>query len=106
MKTRTLLTLVFSLALLLVVGRGVWSYVAFSRTLATYGALVERHDRIDGALQRASAVAIDLETGVRGWLATGDAVFLEPYERASAERAAALDDLERAERPESAPGDV
>jgi diguanylate cyclase (GGDEF)-like protein len=38
---------------------------------------------------------LDQETGLRGWLATGDPVFLEPYERGSANATEAASDLLR-----------
>jgi len=100
LKTRTLLSLVFSLVLAIVIGRSVWSYLAFTEMLQEYNALVQRLDRIDDSIQRVATNATDLETGIRGWLATGERLFLQPYNRATTDREASVDlllDLERKE---------
>ncbi len=95
MKTRTVLLTAFGLVFALVVGRALVAMLSFGTTLADYDALVRQHVRADEALARASAAALDLETGVRGYALTGEPRFLEPYERASAGLGETLDALER-----------
>jgi signal transduction histidine kinase/CheY-like chemotaxis protein/CHASE3 domain sensor protein len=90
--------LVFGLIVAVVAGRAFWSYVSFNRTLTVYNALVQDADRTEQAINDVSAIAIDLETGVRGWLLTGDADFREPYDRQAGRRAAALERLASAEQ--------
>lgn len=46
---------------------------------------VERTDRIIGEAYLTQKFLIDMETGVRGYLVTGDKVFLEPYAQGSTE---------------------
>lgn len=87
-------------------GRGVLRYVAaillavvaFASAVATttiaFGQLVARQDRARAIVtaafaERAAFVAlVDEETGVRGYVATGDPVFLEPYHAGSTTYAA------------------
>src|SRR5215213_9772093 len=79
LRTRTLLLLLLVVVLGLVVGRSVWAYRVYTATVDSYSVLVERHSRTDHAVQHAATIASDLESGVRGWLLTHDATFLEPY---------------------------
>lgn len=43
---------------------------------------VEHTDRVTGAASELQRQSIDMETGMRGFLITGDETFLEPYQRA------------------------
>jgi signal transduction histidine kinase/CHASE3 domain sensor protein len=101
MRTRTLLLCVFLAIVALTVGQAAWKLRAFAGVLEGHDGLLRQHDRADSAIQQAAAVAVDMETGVRGWLATGDPRFREPYERAAAQRGAALDELVEAERDDA-----
>lgn len=103
MKTRTLLGMIFGTLMALVFGRAALSHGELDRAMDGYASLVERNERTGAALARVAALAINLETGVRGWLLTSDATFLEPYRRAAHERAASLDNLERAVRDDEQP---
>ncbi|HEU4404647.1 MAG TPA: ATP-binding protein, partial [Polyangiaceae bacterium] len=96
MKTRALLLGVFGLLLALVAGRALVAVASFREALGDYDALVRQHARADEALGQVAALAIDLETGVRGFSLTHDPRFLEPYERASTGLGAALDRLGQA----------
>jgi PAS domain S-box-containing protein len=51
---------------------------------------VAQTQAVIGALQRLLATAVDAETGQRGFIITGREAYLEPYDRARAEIAAAL----------------
>lgn len=71
--------------------------------------LVQRSDARAHALQaqlllrRTGALLIDLETGQRGFLITGEAAFLQPYERARLEWAATYDALKKHLVPDGQP---
>jgi signal transduction histidine kinase/CHASE3 domain sensor protein/ActR/RegA family two-component response regulator len=93
MKTRTLLSLVFGLILACVFGRTIWSYRSFSQALSRFGLLLNDDERAEGALTDLTTIAVDLETGVRGWLLTRMPIFREPYERQKPRLARALNDL-------------
>jgi signal transduction histidine kinase/CheY-like chemotaxis protein/CHASE3 domain sensor protein len=94
-KTRTVLLATFGLLLALVTGRAIIAIGSFRDAIGEYDALVRQHARADEALARVTVAAIDLESGVRGFALTGDAGFLEPYERASAQIGGAIDRLGR-----------
>ncbi|HEY6459687.1 MAG TPA: CHASE3 domain-containing protein, partial [Polyangiaceae bacterium] len=97
MKTRTLLVVVFGILLVLVVGRAVWSYTSFTGLLAEYNAVLVEEDRSDRAAGRVAAIAVDMETGVRGWLVTRDREFLDPYEAAQRDAPQAMTELDQAD---------
>lgn len=54
---------------------------------------VDHTNEVPAKISRVGKLAVDLETGVRGYRITGDAVFLEPFERVSAALPAELDAL-------------
>ncbi len=54
---------------------------------------VDHTNEVLAKISRVGKLAVDLESGVRGYRITGDAVFLEPFERASAALPAELDAL-------------
>jgi two-component system chemotaxis sensor kinase CheA len=99
-KTRTLLVVVFGVLLVLVVGRAVWSYASFTGLLAEYNALLVEEDRADRAAGRVATIAVDMETGVRGWLVTRDREFLDPYDAAQRDAPQAMTELEQADGPD------
>jgi signal transduction histidine kinase/CheY-like chemotaxis protein len=57
---------------------------------------VRAENQAQAALADLERSLLDAETGMRGFIATDDPAFLEPYEAASRERRRARDDLERA----------
>jgi CHASE3 domain sensor protein len=75
MKTRTLLSLVFGLILACVFGRTIWSYRSFSHALSGFGLLLNDDERAERALTDLTTIAVDLESGVRGWLLTRMPIF-------------------------------
>ena len=54
---------------------------------------VEHTDRVINNLNESSKLTVDLETGMRGFLITGDERFLDPYEVAKPRIFASLDSL-------------
>lgn len=56
---------------------------------------VEHTDEVIARAQEAQRLLVDQETGLRGFLLTGNPEFLEPYDRATAEVAPALEALAR-----------
>ncbi len=96
--------LVFAVVLGAVIGRGFWSYHVYSTTTNRYADLVAEHNKTERVIQRATALALDLETGVRGWMLTSDPVFLEPYNKAISDLVPTLDELDASMRgnPEGA----
>jgi PAS domain S-box-containing protein len=93
MRLRTLLFVGFCVVMLAVVARSLRVAHAFKKIVSDYTQLVETHDRARRAAARVGNVAVDLETGVRGWSITRDRAFLEPYDRAIRERDAAFAEL-------------
>jgi CHASE3 domain sensor protein len=73
------------LTLLLMVGRGVGTAL-LQRDVAAVIAV--EHD-----LSRAHEAMLDQQTGIRGWLLSGEARFLDPYRRGRADLEAANDQL-------------
>lgn len=88
-------------AIVLAVG----SFLALLASIVVLVALEERQEEQDmqvahtfevlNAIQRVRGLLIDAEAGVRGYLLTGGAEFLGPYEFAESELQEALDDLDR-----------
>lgn len=75
------------LVLLVLAGVGVWQ-------IASFLSAVRRADETDQEIARINDIyrrVVDMETGVRGYLATGDRAFLDPY---TAAFASLLPDLE------------
>ncbi len=93
MRTRSFLTLIFGAVVLFTFVRVIFGLYTFDQLLNEYDARVTYNDRISDVIDRAANVAIDSETGLRGWLITHDRRFLEPYERAALARESALSDL-------------
>jgi signal transduction histidine kinase len=56
---------------------------------------VDHTDEVISAAERTRGLLVDMETGVRGYLLTGNGVFLEPYQRALPEAGGAFDRLQR-----------
>jgi len=61
--------------------------------LLSVGQWVDHTDQVIAQANRLQTLLIDMETGFRGYLLTGDRVFLEPYSKAGAVIDASLDDL-------------
>lgn len=76
--------LLFALTLLLLLGVG-WAALTTSAQLATTLRDVTRLQEATGRLSTLLARTIDLETGQRGYLLTGDAQYLQPYRIAETE---------------------
>jgi signal transduction histidine kinase/DNA-binding response OmpR family regulator len=95
MRLRTLLVLVFGLAFVAVQGRSMWMARRNAAAAAESAALYEQVSETARTLERVRTVALDLETGVRGWLLTHERGFREPYDRASRARALAVEELAR-----------
>ena len=55
---------------------------------------VEHSDRVIGNANEAVRLTVDLETGMRGFLITGDEHFLDPYEVAKPQITAQLQNLQ------------
>lgn len=68
----------YSISLLLLIGSSVASYISIRSLLSTQE-LVGHTNEIIAKLESALSVMKDAETGQRGYLLTGDAVYLEPY---------------------------
>jgi signal transduction histidine kinase/DNA-binding response OmpR family regulator/CHASE3 domain sensor protein len=98
MRARSLLILVFGLSLIGVCVRSFWSFRAFNRLLSSFGAVLDKDERTESALNEVAVVAVDLETGVRGWLLTWMPAFREPYDRQARRVSGALDELAAVER--------
>src|ERR687885_34094 len=64
-----------------------------SRLLAVFR-LVDHSDQVIAQANSAQKLLIDMETGVRGYLVTGNRAFLEPYNQALASIRPALDRLD------------
>ncbi|AKU93436.1 GAF sensor hybrid histidine kinase [Labilithrix luteola] len=93
MRARTFLIGVFSALMLVSMGRGYFAYRSFHATIAQFDEIALRRERAAQAVDRVQAMAIDLETGVRGFLVTKDHAFLSPYTKAEAEQRVVLDEL-------------
>jgi signal transduction histidine kinase/DNA-binding response OmpR family regulator/CHASE3 domain sensor protein len=93
MKARTLLGVTFLVVLAAVAATFFFSLRAYQDTLREYERAAREHDRADDAVRVMRHTALDMETGVRGWLVTRDRRFLEPYEHASDGRARAEEEL-------------
>jgi signal transduction histidine kinase/DNA-binding response OmpR family regulator/CHASE3 domain sensor protein len=93
MRTRSFLILIFGAVVVFTFVRVVYGLYNFDRLLNEYDERVTYNDRVNDAIDRAANVALDSETGLRGWLVTHDRRFLEPYERAAVVRESALSDL-------------
>jgi CHASE3 domain sensor protein len=63
--------------------------------LKTYTREISQDYEIIGNLKNVVSLAKDAETGQRGFIITGKAVYLEPYNRASADIEAAVETLDR-----------
>ena len=84
-----------ALLLALIIANGVVEYHNV-RDLQEARQKVEDSERAQAALQRALAVLQDAETGVRGYVITGDTTYLDPYHTALAEADARFAELDRA----------
>ena len=71
----------FIITLLVISGLGVYAYVSI-RKLINASVVQSRSLLITTKAERVLATAVDLETGQRGYVITGDTNYLEPYERA------------------------
>ena len=68
--------------------------------LLTSAQKVDHTQEVADQLAHAEMLALEMETGIRGYRITGDHNFLEPFERASAAMPAQLDALEKLLREE------
>lgn len=93
MRARSFLIGVFTALMLVSVGRGYFAYRSFHAAIARFDEIAVKRERAAIAVDRVQALAIDLETGVRGYLVTKDRAFLEPYAKAEAEHRIVLDEL-------------
>ncbi|MGG6240392.1 PAS domain S-box protein [Nodosilinea sp. AN01ver1] len=75
--------------LLLLSGISIWQITHLSAVLES----VERTDRVLSQANTALKLVVDMETGFRGYLLTGEPEFLEPYERASTLLEPSLEEL-------------
>lgn len=71
----------FFLALLIIAALGVYSYLSIQQLIETANAL-SRSLRVTNLAERVLVTTIDLETGQRGFVITGDTRYLEPYKSA------------------------
>lgn len=86
------LALVLPLALMtLLAGLFLWQIVR----LVNAEERVEHTDQVISRANTSQKLLIDMETGVRGYLITGNLDYLEPYNSASVQVGPALDDLKR-----------
>lgn len=69
---------VMAVSIVLLAALGAMAAVQYTRLTAAY-ADIERSEQIGHAVDRLLAVLVNAETGYRGYLLTGNAVFLEPY---------------------------
>lgn len=76
---RTTLVAVFVAAIGLMAAAAWLNWHQFGKVLETE-AWVARTHRIQAELNRLLVLAVDIETGARGFVVTGDPVFLEPFE--------------------------
>jgi PAS domain S-box-containing protein len=93
MRLRTLLLVGFIALFAAVLARSLRVAHAFKQIVSEYTQLVDMHGRALTAVERVGNVAVELETGIRGWTITHDRAFLEPYERALRDREASLAEL-------------
>ena len=100
-RIRTLLAVVFCVVLGMVFYRARWTIQSFGDALGAYQHDVERDDRLATAIRHARTVALELDTGLSGWLLTGEASSRAPYDRASQIRARVFDDLIAAENADA-----
>lgn len=104
MRIRSLFILLFSALFALHLGKGILHRRLFREVMAEYDLRLAQDGEIDAAIEGVAALAIDLETGVRGFQITREKGFLEPYERAEQRRRAELDRFVALER--EGPGDA
>ncbi len=84
----------FGLSLLILIITSVASYSSIQNLLEN-ASLVDHTDSVIARLQGSISTLKDAETGQRGFLLTGDSVFLEPYNGSPAKALAILDTVER-----------
>lgn len=72
---------------------GAVAFVAVINYLLSAMQWVEHTDRVIGSANEAVKLSIDMETGMRGFLITGDERFLDPYEVAKPRIFSSLDSL-------------
>lgn len=71
----------FIITILTISGLGIYSYVNISK-LIDGGSVLGNSLRITNYAEKVLVTTIDLETGQRGYLITGDSSYLEPYDAA------------------------
>lgn len=81
LKIRTKILLGFGIILMLVVALSVGVYISTTKSLETLG-WVTHTDKVIAEANLLSKLLVDMETGQRGFLITGDDAFLEPYNKA------------------------
>ncbi len=79
----TRISLVFGLAVLLVVTIGVVSYRSTTRFVESTGRVARTHE-VEAQLEEVLSQLKDIEDGARGYVITGDEEYLEPYRAARA----------------------
>src|SRR5580692_9992239 len=96
MKLSTLrnLQVGFGLSLLLLIGISITSYISVKNFLKS-DALVDHSNLVVKKLEGAISTMKDAETGQRGFLLTGDEVFLQPYNGSYEKATALVDDVQR-----------
>ena len=80
MKTRTRLGFGFGVQILLACGLGVAVLVGLVRVQRQFSFVVEHDAPVIANARHLSKLVVDMETGQRGFVITGDEGFLEPYE--------------------------
>jgi len=85
----TVLVVLPLLVMLLLIG----GLLAQTQAILNATGWVDHTDIVIGQAHQVQSLFVDMETGVRGYLLTGDAVFLEPYTRARSASDTAIDAL-------------
>lgn len=78
-KKQLLIGLIFTLVILS--GLGIYAYVSIGRLIDTAVSLTQA-SRIVSSAERLLVISIDIETGMRGYVITGDESYLAPYDSA------------------------
>jgi signal transduction histidine kinase/ActR/RegA family two-component response regulator len=97
-RIRSLLLLLFAILFALITARTLLHARLFREAMAEYDVRLAHDGEVDKAIEVITTLAIDLETGVRGFQITRDRTYLNPYTRAEQRRVAALDHFIALER--------
>jgi hypothetical protein len=78
MKSETKVAVAFTLAILIIGGVGVYSYLGIQGQESTNRSVVHTHEVLEN-LEHLVKVLVDAETGERGFILTGEESYLEPF---------------------------